>query len=160
MAFVKRGIARGAKVVALLPSPDIDAYREEAVQAGLGEDLHSGRISLEQADDHLEMLRTAGVLAVLLLSIQGIIQVGRGQGYPEVWFVGKIVSSLFAASPQYPALALRVESALDRLTKTLPMSLYCPMPDRFPGDPGMMAMFLAGHGWASILDIALGPPTG
>src|SRR5437867_2945018 len=73
MGFVKRGIERGAKVVALLPSPDIEA-------------------------------------------------------------------------------------ALDSLARTLPLSLYCPMPDYFPGEPGLMAMFLSGHGWASILDTALGPP--
>jgi len=158
MGFVKRGIERGAKVVALLPSPNIEAYRREVAGSGCGEDLDSGRISLESVDDHLEMLKTAGVLAMLLLSIQGIIQVARGQGYPEVWLVGKIASSLFASAPQYPALTLRIEAALDSLTRTLPLSLYCPMPDHFPGEPGLMAMFLSGHGWASILDIALGPP--
>src|SRR5438046_2999188 len=158
MGFVKRGIERGAKVIALLPSPDIEAYRRELVESECGEDLDSGRVSLESVDDRLEMLKTAGVLAVLLLSIQGLIQVARGQGYPEVWLVGKIASSLFASAPQYPALTLRIEAALDSLTRTLPLSLYCPMPDHFPGEPGLMPMFLSGHGWASILDTALGPP--
>src|SRR5436189_4938528 len=104
------------------------------------------------------MLKTAGVLAMLLLSIQGIIQVARGQGYPEVWLVGKIASSLFASAPQYPALTLRIEAALDSLARTLPLSLYCPMPDYFPGEPGLMALFLSGHGWGSVPDTGLVPP--
>src|SRR5437016_12904050 len=108
MGCVKRGIERGAKVVALLPSPDLEAYRRQPVEPECGEDLDSGRVSLESVDDRLEMLKTAGVLAVLLLSIQGLIQVARGQGYPEVWLVGKIASSLFASAPQYPALTLRL----------------------------------------------------
>ncbi len=103
MGFVKRGIERGAKVVALLPSPDIEAYRRELVESECGEDLDSGRVSLESVDDRLEMLKTAGVLAVLLLSIQGLIQVARGQGYPEVWLVGKIARLGAPVSGPHPA---------------------------------------------------------
>jgi hypothetical protein len=96
------------------------------------------------------------VLAVLLLAIQGMIQVARGQGYSEVWFISKIASSLLASSPQYQALALRVELAMESLVRTLPISIYCPMPDRFPGDPRLVTELLTGHGWASVADLALG----
>ena len=156
MAFVKRGLARGAKVVALLPSSDMDLYREEAVRSGHEEDIDHGRLSLFNADEHLDVLKTAGVLAVLLLAIQGIIQVARGQGYPEVWFIGKIASSLLASTPPYQAIALRMESAMDSLVRTLPISFYCPMPDRFPGDPRLVTELVSGHGWASVAELALG----
>src|SRR5438874_838702 len=156
MAFVKRGLARGAKVVALLPSSDMEVYREEAVLSGHEEDIEHGRLSLFNADEHLNVLKTAGVLAVLLLAIQGMIQVARGQGYSEVWFIGKIASSLLASSPPYQALALRVESAMDSLVRTLPISFYCPMPYRFPGDPSLVADLLSGHGWSSVAELALG----
>ena len=156
MAFVKRGLARGAKVVALLPSADLEAYQEEAVKSGHQEDIDQGRLSLFNADEHIDVLRTAGVLAVLLLAIQGMIQVARGQGYSEVWFMSKIASSLLASSPQYQALALRVELAVESLVRTLPISFYCPMPDRFPGDPQLVTELLTGHGWASVADLALG----
>src|SRR5206468_5435685 len=46
MAFVKRGLARGAKVVALLPSSDMEVYREEAVRSGHAEDIDHGRLFL------------------------------------------------------------------------------------------------------------------
>src|SRR5437763_14593641 len=83
MGFVKRGIERGAKVVALLPSPNIEAYRREVAGSGCGEDLASGRRSLESEDHPLELMKTAGVLALLLLSHQGNLQVARGPGHPE-----------------------------------------------------------------------------
>jgi len=156
MAFVERGLARGAKVVALLPSSDMDAYREEAVRSGHAEDIDHGRLFLFNADEHLDVLKTAGVLAVLLLAIQGIIQVARGQGYPEVWFIGKIASSLLASTPPYQTIALRMESAMDSLVRTLPISFYCPMPDRFPGDPRLVTELVSGHGWASVAELALG----
>src|SRR5207247_8079613 len=98
MGFVKRGIERGAKVVALLPSPDIEAYRRELVESECVEDLDSGRVSLESVDDRLEMLKTAGVLAVLRLWIHGLIHVARGMGYPEVWLVGTIAASLLRSA--------------------------------------------------------------
>ncbi|TLZ68871.1 MAG: hypothetical protein E6K12_00010 [Methanobacteriota archaeon] len=154
MAFVRRGLIRGAKVIALLPSLDLDRYREEAVRAGHQEDIDSGRLSLFNADEHLDVLRTAGVLAVLLLAIQGMIQVARGQGYSEVWFISKIASSLLASSPQYQALALRVDLAMDSLVRTLPISFYCPMPERFPGDPTLVTELLAGHGWGAVAELA------
>src|SRR5437879_6731744 len=103
MAFVKRGLARGAKVIALLPSSDMDVYREAAVRSGHEEDIDRGRLFLFDADEHLDVLKTAGVLAVLLLAIQGIIQVARCQGYPEVWFIGKIASSVLACTRPYQA---------------------------------------------------------
>jgi hypothetical protein len=156
MGFVKRGLARGAKVIALLPSVDLDLYRDEAVRSGYREDMDDGRLSLFNADEHLDVLKTAGVLAVLLLAVQGMIQVARGQGYSEVWFISKIASSLLASSPQYQALALRVELAIDSLVRTLPITVYCPMPDRFPGDPRLMTELLSGHGWAAVADLALG----
>ena len=155
MDFVKRGLARGAKVVALLPSVDLDVYRQEAVRSGHQEDIEHGRFSLFDADEHLDVLKTAGVLAVLLLAIQGMIQVAKGQGYSEVWFISKIASSLLASSAPYQALALRVESAMDSLVRTLPISFYCPMPERFPGDPTLVTELLAGHGWASVAELAL-----
>ena len=158
MAFVKRGLARGAKVIALLPSSDMDVYREEAVLSGHAEDIDHGRFFLFNADEHLDVLKTAGMLAVLLIAIQGMIQVVRGQGYSEVWFIGKIASALLASSPPYQALALRVESAMDSLVRTLPISFYCPMPHRFPGDPSLVADLLSGHGWSSVAAIAFGSP--
>jgi len=133
----------------------MDAYREEAVLSGHEEDLDHGRLFLFNAAEHLDVLKTAGVLAVLLLAIQGMIQVARGQGYSEVWFIGKIASSLLASSPPYQALALRMEAAMDSLVSTLPISFYCPMPDRFPGDPTLVTELLSGHGWASVAELAL-----
>jgi len=83
-----------------------------------------------------------------------MIQVARGQGYSEVWFISKIASSLLASSPQYQALALRVDLAMDSLVRTLPISFYCPMPERFPGDPTLVTELLAGHGWGSVAELA------
>src|SRR5256886_14668736 len=39
MAFVNQGLARGAKVVALLPSEDVEAYRERAALEDHSKDL-------------------------------------------------------------------------------------------------------------------------
>src|SRR5947208_7947904 len=64
MAFVKRGLARGAKVVALLPSSAMDVYQEETVRSGHEGDIERVRVSLFNADEHLNFLQTAGVLAV------------------------------------------------------------------------------------------------
>jgi hypothetical protein len=72
-----------------------------------------------------------------------------------VWFISKIASSLLASSAPYQALALRVESAMDSLVRTLPICFYCPMPERFPGDPTLVTELLAGHGWAAVAELVL-----
>jgi len=60
MGFVKRGIERGAKVVALLPSPNIEAYRREVAGSGCGEDLDSGRSKASSRSRGARDIRRSG----------------------------------------------------------------------------------------------------
>src|SRR5256885_16526441 len=78
MAFVRRGLIRGAKVMAPLASLDLDRYREEAVRSGHQEDIDSGRLSLfirgeegkPTAVDVFLVSRSHGLLAVAV-QVQG-----------------------------------------------------------------------------------------
>jgi len=155
MPFIERGLSRGAKVVALLPSVDIEDFREAVAGSGHDEDHDRGQLATVEIDGHLDVLKTAGVLAVVLLAVQGIIQASRTEGYPEVWFITKVASELLAASPQRADLALRVEWAFDTLARTFPISVYCPYPERFPGDSKMTSVLFQGHRWSAVGDLAL-----
>lgn len=155
LQFVERGLARGAKIVGLLPSESVADFRRKVARAGHAKDLDEGRFAIFAADEHVDVLKTAGVLAVVLLAMQGFIQAARGQGYQEVWFISKIAPMLLSSSTSMADLLVRFESELDAFIRAFPISVYCPFPEQFPGDPEIVSELLQGHTWASVADVAL-----
>jgi hypothetical protein len=153
--FVERGLERGAKVVALLPSEDLEEYEQEAARAGHATDMSEGWFTFFPIDRHLGALRTAGALAALVLAIQGLIQAARAENYAEVWFISKIASAMLRSTPQFAGFAMRLEWAWDSLLRSFPIAVYCPFPVMIPGVTGLMPALLHGHTWAALADIAL-----
>ena len=155
MAFANRGLARGAKVVALLPTADFDGYRKAAARSGHSEDLDRGRLSLLPMDHQLKTLRTAGAAALLVLAVQGIIQGARSEGYPETWFISKVASELLASSAPFLDLVLRVESAWSLVLRSFPVAVYCPFPLMIPSDPEFMSALVQRHSWAALGNLTI-----
>jgi hypothetical protein len=153
--FVERGLARGAKVVALLPSERADDYGQELARSGREDDLKAGRLAILAADHHTDILRTTGVLAVVLLAIQGFIQAARGQGYQEIWFVSKIAPSVLSPATASLDVILRLEAAFDGMIRSYPITVLCPFPATLPGDRVTFSDLVHAHTWASVEDEAL-----
>src|SRR5947207_14263090 len=71
MAFVSQGLARGAKIVALLPSEDVERYRERAALEGHSKDLAEGGLALFSIDAQMAALRSSGAAAVFDYTVTG-----------------------------------------------------------------------------------------
>ncbi|TLZ95669.1 MAG: hypothetical protein E6J95_01790 [Methanobacteriota archaeon] len=99
MAFVNQGLARGAKVVALLPSEDVEAYRERAALEGHSKDLADGGLALFSIDAQMDTLRSAGAAAVFILAVQGILHGLGAEDAPEMWVISKVTSGLLTRPP-------------------------------------------------------------
>jgi hypothetical protein len=154
VSFIERGLAHGAKVVGLVSSETVPDFRQQVADTGHAADLNEGRLAIFAADNHVNLVNAAGVLTVFLLAMQGFLHGARGQGYHEVWFVSTIVSTLLPTVPTADLL-LRLETGLDAFIRAFPTTVYCPFPERFPGDPGIVSELLKGHTWASVNDLAL-----
>ena len=153
--FVERGFERGAQVVALVPSQEVEAYEREAERSGHAEDVRRGRFSFVSIDSHLGALRTAGVLTALALAIEGLIQGARAQNYAEIWFISRIASALLTSTPPFADLALRMEDMWGTLLRSYPIAVYCPFPIMIPAAAGFASSLLQGHSWTSLVDVAL-----
>ena len=162
LSFANRGLARGAKVVALLPAGDIDAYRARARQQGHSKALDEGRFSFFPMDAQMETLRSAGAAAVFILAVQGILRgIGAAEA-SETWIISKVASALLTSPPARFDMALRVESAWDLLLQSLPISVYCPLPVGIPANVPFATSLVERHTWAALGDfaIATGPHPG
>ena len=155
MAFVNQGLARGAKVVALLPSEDVEAYRERAVLEGHSKDLADGALALFSIDAQMDTLRSAGAAAVFILAVQGILHGLGAEDAPEMWVISKVTSGLLTRPPPRMDLALRVEAAWDLVLHPFPTCVYCPLPLGIPADNPFATDLVRRHAWAALGDRAI-----
>ena len=155
MAFVNQGLARGAKVVALLPSEDVEAYRERAALEGHSKDLADGGLALFSIDAQMDTLRSAGAAAVFILAVQGILHGLGAEDAPEMWVISKVTSGLLTRPPPRMDLALRVEAAWDLVLHPFPTCVYCPLPLGIPADNPFATDLVRRHAWAALGDRAI-----
>src|SRR5207247_8797275 len=145
MAFVSQGLARGAKIVALLPSEDVERYRERAALEGHSKDLAEGGLALCPIDAQMDTLRSSGAAAVFILAVQGILHGLGAEDAPETWVISKVTSGLLTRSPPRMDLALRVEAAWDLLIHPFPTCLYCHLTLGIPVDIHIATAFFRRH---------------
>ena len=155
MAFVSQGLARGAKIVALLPSEDVERYRERAALEGHSKDLAEGGLALFSIDAQMDTLRSSGAAAVFILAVQGILHGLGAEDAPETWVISKVTSGLLTRSPPRMDLALRVEAAWDLLLHPFPTCVYCPLPLGIPADIPFATDLVRRHRWAALGDRAI-----
>src|SRR5207249_6348143 len=152
MAFVSQGLARGAKIVALLPSEDVERYRERAALEGHSKDLAEGGLALFSIDAQMDTLRSSGAAAVFILAVQGILHGLGAEDAPETWVISKVTSGLLTRSPARMDLALRVEAAWDLLLHPFPTCVYCPLPLGIPPtspSPPISSDGIGGRPWGT-----------
>lgn len=152
MPFVSRGLARGAKVIALMSADDRDRYRRAFVGAGHGSDLDRNRIAFQDVDGYLDAILLGGSVDPMFQDIRGWTETAVSEDYPEVWFIDKIARRFVAALAPSSDLATRVERGWAPLLRELPISLYCPYPDTLPLEGDEALGILAEHRWMSVAD--------